>query len=86
MNVRELPPINPATGKPWKCLAPEHNCSGPVIGAIGAIPCCRHGIAAERDKREADQARIDALLADPEFKAQIEREAAQERAWESRWS
>lgn len=85
--LRTLPAINPATGQPWVCVTPaEHNCDGDAIGAIGAYPVCRHGMAAERDRREVEQARQDALLADPDFRAQIEREARQEQALERRFA
>jgi hypothetical protein len=83
--LRSLPPINEATGRPWICTTfAEHECHGPVVGAVGAYPVCANGVPAEQAARAREQARQDALLADPIFRAQIEREARQEQAWERR--
>jgi hypothetical protein len=53
---RTLEEINPATGLPWICVTHEtHTCSGPVIGAVGAVPVCEAGATAEtRARRRAD--------------------------------
>jgi len=87
--LRPLPLLNDnyTPPRPWTCQTPaEHNCHGEIVGAIGAYPVCRNGMAAERDRLEAEQARQNALLADPAFRAQIEREARIEAAFERRFA
>lgn len=87
LELRPLDPINEATGKPWKCVTPaEHVCTGHVVGAIGAYPVCANGVHAERAARHEADARLERLLADPSFRAQLEREARQEQEWERRHS
>jgi hypothetical protein len=83
--VRPLPARNEnyAPPRPWRCVTHEaHGCAGDVVGAVGAIPVCEAGAAAEIAAQRADRARIEALLDTPEMRAEI----AAEMAWEARHS
>jgi len=87
--LRELPPKNTNYTPPiaWRCCThAEHVCCGPVVGALGAVPVCANGAWAEEAARLADKARIARLMADPTFRAQLDREAAEEAAFERRVS
>lgn len=83
-----LEPISPmntnySPARPWTCQThAEHDCTGTVVGKVGAYPVCQPGAAAEIAQREADAARIAALMATPE----MQREIARELAWEARVS
>lgn len=84
-NLRDLSPMNEnyVPARPWKCLTrASHDCVGPVIGALGALPVCANGADAERAARQADRARINAWADSPEGRAAI----AAERRIEERYS
>lgn len=52
--------------QPWRCVTHEaHDCDGKVIGAVGAVPVCNTGAAAEITAQVADRLRREALLSDP---------------------
>jgi hypothetical protein len=79
IEVRPLPPLNEnySPPQPWRCATrAEHDCTGSVIGAVGAYPVCANGAEAEIEARLAEEARRAELLADPEIQRQI--------AWEQR--
>ena len=89
LELRNLPPLNPnyTPPRPWRCAThADHACDGPVIGAIGSIPVCANGAHAERATRHEDAARLERRLADPAFRAMLDREAAAENAFERRHS
>jgi hypothetical protein len=87
--LRALPEKNTNYTPPvaWRCATfAEHVCAGPVVGAMGAVPVCANGAWAEEADRLANEARIARLMADPSFREQLRREAAEEAAFERRCS
>jgi hypothetical protein len=83
--VRELPAINPNTGAPWRCITREqHVCAGPVIGAVGAVPCCANGVVVEATAVERERVRI-AKWAEDNADL-LRREAEAEQRFEGRYS
>lgn len=87
MSLRPLPDLNDnyTPARPWVCVTRQsHHCTGPVVGAIGAIPVCANGAVPEEQAVEADRARRTALLAHPAFQSVLAQEAAMERAIEAR--
>lgn len=81
--LRPLSDINPATGSPWRCITHEaHQCAGPVVGAVGAIPVCKAGRPAEVAARVADRERIAGLMAQWQADGTLAREIAAEAAYE----
>jgi hypothetical protein len=85
-----LEPISPLNTnydppRPWTCMThAAHECTGTIVGKVGAYPVCQAGAAAELAARAADTERIQALLADPEMQARLAEEARIERMIESR--
>lgn len=85
--LRPLTPLNTNYNppRPWACITHEsHDCTGTVIGALGAIPVCASGAVAQQAARDADRARRDALLATPEMQRILAKEARIERWIETR--
>jgi hypothetical protein len=88
-SVRDIPAVNWVDGVPlpWTCQTDApHECSGPVIGAVGAYPVCQAGAAAEIAVRDARDAETRAWMESPEGRRVIARESAAERRWERRVS
>jgi hypothetical protein len=83
--VRPLPALNDnyLVPRPWDCITHEtHDCGGPVVGAVGAIPVCAAGAVAELAMRAREDARRAALLADPAFQRLLTQECALEQRHE----
>ena len=79
-----LRPLDPTRhdGEPWTCATlVAHECTGPVVGAIGAYPVCANGVEAERASRVADRARMEKWAAENAdmLRAEAEAEQAYER-------
>lgn len=88
-DLRSLPELNTNYDppQPWRCIPPaEHVCSGPVVGAVGAYPVCQAGAVAEQVRRDEENARLAAWMAQPEVRTMLDAEAARERYWEGRVS
>jgi hypothetical protein len=84
--LEALPPLNANYDppQPWKCItSATHDCDGPVIGKVGAYPVCANGATAEIARRNADDARLARLYADPEFQRLLAQEARIERRLET---
>lgn len=82
MKLRPLPAMNDnyTPAREWACVTrEEHDCQGPVIGALGAVPVCANGEVAERDAWVRHQAHLNTLYNDPKFLAAIEAEGRMER-------
>jgi hypothetical protein len=88
-SVQPIEPLNSNYDppQPWRCqrvFAPRlpSPCPGVVVGKVGACPVCADCGPIEVAAVNAERARIEALVASPEFIA----EARREQAWEARVS
>jgi hypothetical protein len=84
--IRPLSPMNTNYDppRPWICQADITGpiCQGAVVGAVGATPVCEACAPDLIAYRDAERARIMALMDTPAMR----REAAREQAWEARVS
>lgn len=56
--LHPLPPLNDnyAPPQPWRCVThAAHECTGDVVGALGAVPVCEPGRVAEIAVHTADR-------------------------------
>jgi hypothetical protein len=87
-----LEPISPmntnySPARPWTCQTDAaHECTGTVVGKVGAYPVCQPGSVAEIAARAAEVARREAWMNEPGVREMLDREAARELAWERRAS
>lgn len=71
--------------QPWRCVTLyEHECTGHVVGAVGAIPVCEAGQVVEVAARVADRERMARWMADNADL--VAREARWEQSMEARYS
>lgn len=79
--IRPLSQPTREDGQPWRCISLyAHECDGIVVGAVGPIPCCAAGAAAEQAWRVQDRERIARYMV--EHADELAAEAAAEQAWE----
>jgi hypothetical protein len=85
--LRTLEPTHEVHGVqvPWHCATHEdHDCTGTVIGAVGAYPVCSTGYTAQVAANVEDRERIARLLETPAMQRAIREEMRVERWLEAR--